>query len=258
MTSSSPLRVGVLLCGPVQLLDLAAVDLLGMVTPEYLGLCKLLPQVVALGRELEFSYIAEGKKEGETEVVTAGAKIMTTVSVPTVDKVQDCAEDVDHNISKALTRERWSTRHPRRPRTCIGLQALPRSCRLPLSHCSAALCPPRSLLRDTPRRLLGPPRRQDSNSAASSPVDPRAAGPEGELGRLPMGKRRPATRRRRAKASGGVDERGNYEWDGYVAAYVKEKFSPSLAKSVCDGADVGERSREYGTPLSEFKIELGA
>lgn len=43
-----------------------------------------------------------------------------------------------------------------------------------------------------------------------------------------------------------------------IAAYVKEKFSPSLAKFVCDGADVGERSREYGTPLSEFKIELSA
>lgn len=80
MTSSSPLRVGVLLCGPVQLLDLAAVDLLGMVTPEYLRLCGLPPHVVALGQELAFSYIAEGKKAGETEVVTAGAKIMTTVS----------------------------------------------------------------------------------------------------------------------------------------------------------------------------------
>jgi hypothetical protein len=78
--SSSPLRVGVLLCGTVQLLDLAAVDLLGMVTPEYLRMCRIPDQLVALGQPIEFAYIGEGKKAGEVLETTASAKIVMTVS----------------------------------------------------------------------------------------------------------------------------------------------------------------------------------
>ena len=79
MTSPSPLRVGVLHCGPVQLLDLAAVDLLGMLTPESLRASQFPDELVALGTEIEFRYFGEGKKEGETIFVTADLKVVMTV-----------------------------------------------------------------------------------------------------------------------------------------------------------------------------------
>ncbi|KAJ5510331.1 DJ-1 domain InhA-type [Penicillium expansum] len=55
---SSPLRIGVLLVGTVQLLDLSAVDLLYMTTPEYLQECSLPQPLVDLGRACEIHYIA--------------------------------------------------------------------------------------------------------------------------------------------------------------------------------------------------------
>ncbi|KAJ5592461.1 hypothetical protein N7537_009365 [Penicillium hordei] len=55
---STPLRIGVLLVGTVQLLDLSAVDLLYMTTPEYLQECSLPQPLIDLGRPCEIHYIA--------------------------------------------------------------------------------------------------------------------------------------------------------------------------------------------------------
>ncbi|KAJ5372617.1 DJ-1 domain InhA-type [Penicillium concentricum] len=55
---SLPLRIGVLLVGTVQLLDLAAIDLLYMTTPEYLQECSLPQPLVDMGRPCEIHYIA--------------------------------------------------------------------------------------------------------------------------------------------------------------------------------------------------------
>ena len=83
MSSPPPLRVGVLLCGPVQLLDIAAVDLLGMATPEYIKLCGMPDALVSIGHPTEFKYIGEGKKPGDIIEVTSTMKVVMTVrSVP--------------------------------------------------------------------------------------------------------------------------------------------------------------------------------
>ncbi|KAJ5154568.1 ThiJ/PfpI family protein [Penicillium coprophilum] len=58
---SPPLRIGVLLVGTVQLLDLAAVDLLYMTTPEYLQECSLPQPLIDMGRPCEIHYIAHGE-----------------------------------------------------------------------------------------------------------------------------------------------------------------------------------------------------
>ncbi|KAJ5210776.1 DJ-1 domain InhA-type [Penicillium cf. griseofulvum] len=52
------LRIGVLLVGTVQLLDLAAIDLLYMTTPEYLQECSLPQPLVDMGRPCSIDYIA--------------------------------------------------------------------------------------------------------------------------------------------------------------------------------------------------------
>ncbi|KOS45038.1 hypothetical protein ACN38_g4040 [Penicillium nordicum] len=59
MSTATPLRIGVLLVGTVQLLDLSAVDLLYMTTPEYLEECSLPQPMIDLGRPCEIHYIAQ-------------------------------------------------------------------------------------------------------------------------------------------------------------------------------------------------------
>ncbi|KUL85316.1 hypothetical protein ZTR_07960 [Talaromyces verruculosus] len=54
---SKELRVGILFTGIVQLLDLAAVDLFGMTTPEYLAICGLPQEIIDLARPLKLYYI---------------------------------------------------------------------------------------------------------------------------------------------------------------------------------------------------------
>ncbi|KAF2175714.1 class I glutamine amidotransferase-like protein [Zopfia rhizophila CBS 207.26] len=60
--SSKPLRIGILIVPPIQLLDIAPVDLFAMLSKEYLQICNLPAPLVSLGipmDHLEFIYIAE-------------------------------------------------------------------------------------------------------------------------------------------------------------------------------------------------------
>lgn len=61
MTESKPLplRIGVVMTDSVQLLDLAAVDLFFMATPEYLEVCGLPKPVTTLGKPCEIYYIGK-------------------------------------------------------------------------------------------------------------------------------------------------------------------------------------------------------
>ncbi|KAJ5472980.1 hypothetical protein N7530_006981 [Penicillium desertorum] len=80
---SSPLRIGVLLVGTVQLLDLSAVDLLYMTTPEYLQECSLPQPLVDLGRPCEIHYIAHNGN--------ATAKTTAQMSLQLTDSLTDSA-----------------------------------------------------------------------------------------------------------------------------------------------------------------------
>jgi hypothetical protein len=77
-TRSRPLQVGVLLISDlVQLLDLAPIDLLTTLQPEYLNACGLPEEIVALGVKSEIHYITE---DGEKPVnMTSGVRIQPTV-----------------------------------------------------------------------------------------------------------------------------------------------------------------------------------
>lgn len=79
-TMSSPLRIGVLLVGTVQLLDLSAVDLLYMTTPEYLQECSLPQPLVDLGRPCEIHYIAHNGPN-DTAKTTAQMSLQVTDSL---------------------------------------------------------------------------------------------------------------------------------------------------------------------------------
>ena len=55
---SKPLRIGVLILPPSQLLDVSPIDLFGMLTREYLEACRLPAPLLALGIPVEIHYIS--------------------------------------------------------------------------------------------------------------------------------------------------------------------------------------------------------
>lgn len=73
-------KVALLLTSKVQLLDLAGIDLFGMLTKEYLTACSLPAPLVNLGVPVEIHYV--GPSGGETcQDLTASAKLHTTNSI---------------------------------------------------------------------------------------------------------------------------------------------------------------------------------
>ena len=77
---SERLRIGVLLAGPVQLLDAAPVDLFGMLTKDYLRACQLPEFLVNLGLDIDIQYISELGK-GATVDCTANAGLRVTSGI---------------------------------------------------------------------------------------------------------------------------------------------------------------------------------
>ena len=83
MSNGSILHVGVLILGVCQLLDAAAVDLLGMLTPEYLRGGHVSDELVSKGQEIKFHYIVEKLAEGEDSAYLSssfGCKITVSCS----------------------------------------------------------------------------------------------------------------------------------------------------------------------------------
>ncbi|KAL8807326.1 MAG: hypothetical protein Q9223_003183, partial [Gallowayella weberi] len=77
MSAPKPLKVGILLfsCG-VQLLDVAPVDMLGMVSKDYVEACQLPEHLVAKALNIEYYFINE-TGEGPNQM-TGGFKIAVT------------------------------------------------------------------------------------------------------------------------------------------------------------------------------------
>lgn len=80
MSPTDPLKVGVLLPGVVQLLDLSAIDLIYMTTPEYLSACGLPTPIVNLGRPCEIHYIGK-EGAGALKGCTASISLRLTNSL---------------------------------------------------------------------------------------------------------------------------------------------------------------------------------
>lgn len=82
--NAKPLRIGVLFSDSVQLLDIAGIDLFGMLSPSYLEVVNLPPQIVELGVPSEIHYI--GPSSTSTGRCTANVTInlTDTVSSPPV------------------------------------------------------------------------------------------------------------------------------------------------------------------------------
>ncbi|KAJ5965649.1 hypothetical protein N7481_012363 [Penicillium waksmanii] len=80
MATLNPLRVGVLLVDTVQLLDIAAVDLLFMTDPEYIKEIGMPKSMQELGRPCQVHYIGRGEAK-EHSPVTANMELSLTDSL---------------------------------------------------------------------------------------------------------------------------------------------------------------------------------
>lgn len=78
--ATSPVRIGVLLLSPVQLLDVSPIDLFGMLTKEYLTACRLPQPLINGAIPIEITYIAE-KLTGSVAECTSSAGLRVNASL---------------------------------------------------------------------------------------------------------------------------------------------------------------------------------
>lgn len=80
MASTSALHIGVLLAVQVQLLDMSAIDLFAMASPEYLRIARFPPHLASLGKPVDIHYIGKSDDE-ELQDLTAQIRIKTNSSI---------------------------------------------------------------------------------------------------------------------------------------------------------------------------------
>ena len=80
MPPPTPVRIGVLLIGPSQLLDVSPIDLFGMLTKPYLTACRLPTPLIAHAVPIDIIYISESGA-GSIIELTASAGLRVTASL---------------------------------------------------------------------------------------------------------------------------------------------------------------------------------
>ncbi|KAL5523975.1 hypothetical protein ACEPAG_8148 [Sanghuangporus baumii] len=228
MTQS--LKIGVLLCsGVVQLLDLAAVDLLAMLSSNYLRLFGLPEDVVALGHEVKLHYIADAVKgEAPTESLTsADARVRITDTLDSVD-----ALDI-------LLIPGPAPSYVPSPQTIAFIQKQTASAKAVLIICSGIL----------PTAFSG----ILANKRATAPLVLLPTLRE-KMPNVDWVAKRWTTDdddKKKIWTSGGVTNGTDM-----VAAYLKENFDPQLVNLICALADVGDRGQEYPEWQLNLKLDL--
>lgn len=85
MTAPKHLQIGVFFPKSVQLLDLSPIDLLAMMSPEYLRACQLPEPLIALGIPSTIHYISVPENGGHVELTASAIlKVSKTIDDPEV------------------------------------------------------------------------------------------------------------------------------------------------------------------------------
>ena len=79
-SATSPVRIGVLLLAPIQLLDVSVIDLFGMLTGEYLNACRLPQPLINGALPIEVAYISE-QRSGFVADCTSKADLRLTTAL---------------------------------------------------------------------------------------------------------------------------------------------------------------------------------
>ncbi|PGH14261.1 hypothetical protein AJ80_06001 [Polytolypa hystricis UAMH7299] len=238
MASPSPLRIGVLLAYPVQLLDLSSVDLFAMASKSYLSSCNLPSSITSLAIESEIYYIGPSttttssssssptnKTSARFTTCTANASLQTThhitspslrpgnldiLFIPGADPNLIPSTDVCDFISAHYANGHGATVLA----VCTGV----------IFAGYAGVIKGKRVT--GPRMLVG-----------------------GLKGKFPDAKEWVSgvrwVRDGKVWTCGGITN-GN----DLVAAYIRETFPGPLAEVICALADVGDRKREYETGLA--------
>ena len=250
------LHIGVLFCGDVQLLDLAAVDLFAMCSKAYLKACDLPGPMIALGFDnLTFYYIGEGvatipsemstrTAENRGEAFLAPPNTTLITSTPSLNLNMQLTHDItsaavapgkldilvvpgpdpsmvpsEKMAAYILSQTTCSTTDVLT--VCTGIFALARS---PGVLDGRTATGPRALVDMKLRKINA---NADWRDQRRWEVDLNGIeGKEGKPSEL--------------WTSGGITEGTEM-----VAAYLKDKMGAELANLVCDFAGVGNRPREY-------------
>ncbi|KAH8112462.1 class I glutamine amidotransferase-like protein [Phellopilus nigrolimitatus] len=232
---NAPLRVGMLLCGEVQLLDAAAVDLFAMLTPAYLRACKLPETIVAQGHDIEFRYITDSVKSADAALthasLTGDVHIRLTDTLDSVGVLDYLLVPgpAPSYVPSAETLSFIRT-HAKSARAllviCSGILPVAFAGVLTGKRATAPLIM-LPMLRE--RGLINPNRARE------------------HLDTLPVVPDVEWTEKRWE-----VDEEGKIWTSGMVtngtdmvAAFLKKTFAPDLANLVCSLADVGDREQDY-------------
>jgi transcriptional regulator GlxA family with amidase domain len=236
MTSKKPLQVGILLTDPVQLLDMACVDMLAMGTPEYLSSTGMPKNVISLGKPCDFYWIGLPKGE-KLQDTTAVVKVQTThtiedeaVAPGSLDILVIPGPDPKNEPSGEV--RKFVREHNEVKTTmfiiCTGAFVAAYSGIYEKKHVSG----PRALIPDLKKKFPGVVwddslRVVRDGHLWTSGMFSSLASWIANYSRL---------------LSGGITN-GN----DLVAAYIRETYPGPVAEIVCAMADVGDRSLKYDT-----------
>lgn len=248
---SEKLHIGVLLAPPpVQLLDLAPVDLFHMLSEEYLGSITMLPQAIrklAL-RDLQISYIAHDVSEydstsnsGSSDGRIRSAPLTANASIGITSSLKDSGVQPgqlsilvipgpDPNVMPAEQYRSFIAAHAQ-----SGMTDIITICTGIYPACYSGICDGRIV--SGPRGLT--PDLKAKFSRVKAFEDKRWS--KDLLGNKAIEK---ASGQRRAEiwTAGGITN-----GQDCIAAYMKEHFDLELADIICRMADVGDRGQEYAT-----------
>lgn len=249
-TSSSRLTIGVLLAPPpVQLLDLAPVDVFHMISKAYLQPLDLLPQPLKdlAVREVKIYYIAaeQSSSAKTTSATSAGntAQLAPLTADLNVQITSTCTSlevqpgslnllfipGPDPSVSTPEVYRTFIQAHARCGSTdiitvCTGI----------FPACYSGICDgqivtgPRGLLSDLRKKFKDVKEFEDKRWSSTALVSEKKTGHA----------ERPAELWTAAGITNGHD---------CVAAYIKAHFNSELADVVCRMCDIGDRSRDYDT-----------
>ncbi|KAK5937857.1 hypothetical protein PMZ80_009986 [Knufia obscura] len=251
--TSSHIRVGVLLAPPpLQVLDLAPVDLFHMLSKGYLGPLSILPQPIkdVAIHKVEIFYIAD---EADTSLISTGngsllapmtanmsIRITAPLSAPEVQPGQLSILVIPGPDPASKPSE--ACKSFIRAHAACGTTDIITVCTGIYPACYSGICDgrivtgPRGIIPDLRSKFKAVKSFEDKRwshcSLAKTDGSPHSKGMKAAHGE------RPAELWTAAGITNGHD---------CIAAYIKAHFNLELAEIVCRIADVGERSRDYDT-----------
>ncbi len=254
--TSSHLRIGVLLAPPpVQLLDLAPVDLFHMLSNEYLGALSIMPQPIKklAIHQVEIYYIADEHDSSMTSManglqlapITANMNIRITANLSTPEVQPSQLSILVIPGPDPATKLSEACASFMRAHASCGTTDIITVCTGIYPACLSGICDgrtvtgPRGLLSDLRGKFKAVKSFEDKRWTQCT-LDKTNVTSTGPQAKENMGRDKSQGRPAEIWTAAGITN-GN----DCIAAYIKTHFNQELSEIVCRMAEVGDRSRDY-------------